>query len=403
VSDEKTFKWTVALILFGVLFLGVSDTQLVAPLLPLIAQDLRTTSGHAGIIVTTYSLAAAAFALFVGPLSDRVGRKKVLLSGLTLFTIASFLTYHVSTFNALVILRALTGSAAGTLSTCALSFAGDYYPYEQRGRAMGVLSMGYFVAFVVGVPAGAIAAAQWGWRWVFASLSAGAVAMFVLALSRLPHDRTIHPSHRSRRMAFAEHFFSRDRLAGIVAAFLTSGGIVGFLTYVGAWLRGSYGMGIDRIGLLFMVSGLAAVAASPFAGWLSDRAGKRNVIIWANVVLAILFVAVARSPLGIGLVLGIAALSIAASARQAPLHALTTEIVGPEIRGEYIAVRNAASQVGIAVVATISAAAFDAAGFVSVAWIAAVATLLIPVCCVWLKEPFSPRDASSQEPSKLRA
>jgi predicted MFS family arabinose efflux permease len=386
VSDEKTFKWTVALILFGVLFLGVSDTQLVAPLLPLIAQDLRTTSGHAGIIVTTYSLAAAAFALFVGPLSDRVGRKKVLLSGLTLFTIASFLTYHVSSFNALVILRALTGSAAGTLSTCALSFAGDYYPYEQRGRAMGVLSMGYFVAFVIGVPAGAIAASQWGWRWVFGCLSAGAAAMIVVALARLPHDK-MRPSHGARRMSLGEHFVSRDRFAGIVAAFLTSGGIVGFLTYVGAWLRGSYGMGIDRIGLLFMVSGVAAVAASPLAGWLSDRAGKRNVIIWANVVLAILFVTVARSTLGIGLVLGIAALSIAASARQAPLHALTTEIVGPEIRGEYIAVRNAASQVGIAFVATVSASAFDAAGFLAVASIAALATLLIPVCCVWLKEP----------------
>jgi predicted MFS family arabinose efflux permease len=388
VSDEKTFKWTVALILFGVLFLGVSDTQLVAPLLPLIAQDLRTTSGHAGIIVTTYSLAAAAFALFVGPLSDRVGRKKVLLSGLTLFTIASFFTYHVSSFNALVILRAVTGSAAGTLSTCALSFAGDYYPYEQRGRAMGVLSMGYFVAFVIGVPAGAIAASQWGWRWVFGCLSAGAAAMIVVALVRLPHDK-MHSAHPTRRMALGEHFFSRDRLAGIVAAFLTSGGIVGFLTYVGAWLRGSYGMGIDRIGLLFMVSGLAAVAASPFAGWLSDRAGKRNVIIWANIVLAILFVTVARSALGIGLVLGIAALSVAASARQAPLHALTTEIVGPEIRGEYIAVRNAASQVGIAFVATISSSAFDAAGFLAVAGIAAFATLLIPVCCVWLKEPLS--------------
>ena len=159
-SGEKGFKWTVALILFGVLFLGVSDTQLVAPLLPLIAQDLDTTPGHAGIIVTTYSLAAAAFALIVGPLSDRVGRKKVLVSGLALFTIASFLTYHVSTFNALVILRAMTGLAAGTLSTSALSFAGDYYPYEQRGRAMGILSMGYFVAFVIGVPAGALAASR---------------------------------------------------------------------------------------------------------------------------------------------------------------------------------------------------------------------------------------------------
>ena len=119
-SGEKRFNWSVALILFGVLFLGVSDTQLVGPLLPAIAKDLGTTAGHAGIIVTTYSLAAAAFALIVGPLSDRVGRKKVLVSGLALFTGASFLTYHVSSFNALVIVRAMTGFAAGTLSTCAL-------------------------------------------------------------------------------------------------------------------------------------------------------------------------------------------------------------------------------------------------------------------------------------------
>src|SRR5215831_2222086 len=213
VSGEKQFQWNVALILFGVLFLGVSDTQLVAPLLPLIALDLGTTPGHAGIIVTTYSLAAAAFALFVGPLSDRIGRKKVLVSGLALFTIASFLTYHVSTFNALVILRALTGSAAGTLSTCALSFAGDYYPYEQRGRAMGVLSMGYFVAFVIGVPAGAIAASRLGWQWVFGCLSAAAAIMFVIAISGLPID-VAHAHRGNRNTTFMDHFRKSDRVAG---------------------------------------------------------------------------------------------------------------------------------------------------------------------------------------------
>src|SRR5437667_5222175 len=194
VSDDRVFQWTLALILFGVLFLGVSDTQLVAPLLPLIARDLGTTPGHAGIIVTTYSLAAAAFALFVGPLSDRIGRKKVLVSGLALFGLASFLTYHVSSFSALVILRGLTGLAAGTLSTSALSFAGDYYAYEQRGRAMGVLSMGYFFAFVIGVPAGALAASRWGWRWVFGCLSVAALAVFVLTLARLPRDSR-HAKH----------------------------------------------------------------------------------------------------------------------------------------------------------------------------------------------------------------
>ena len=387
-SGERRFQWTVALILFGVLFLGVSDTQLVAPLLPLIASDLGITPGHAGIIVTTYSLAAAAFALFVGPVSDRVGRKKVLVSGLAVFSLASFFTYHVSTFGALVILRALTGLAAGTLSTSALSFAGDYYPYEERGRAMGILSMGYFVAFVAGVPAGALAASRLGWHWVFACLSAGAGAMFAIAVIQLP-SRPIAAPSEWRPAGLLDHFRKPDRFAGMIAALLTSGGIVGFLTYTGAWLKTTYDIGVDRIGLLFMVSGAAAIAASPVSGWLSDHAGKRNVIVWSNIVLALLFVVVARTESGVWLVMGIATLSIAASARQAPLHALTTEIVVPEIRGEYIALRNAFSQLGIAAIAAIAAPAFDRRGFSAVAAIAALATLLIPVCCIWLKEPLA--------------
>ena len=385
-SGEKGFQWTVALILFGVLFLGVSDTQLVAPLLPLIARDLGTTPGHAGIIVTTYSLAAAAFALIIGPLSDRIGRKKILISGLAVFAFTSFLTYHVSTFGALIILRALTGLSAGTLSTCSLSFAGDYYPYNQRGRAMGVLSMGYFVAFVVGVPAGALAAARLGWQWVFACLAIGSAVVFVIALAGLPQDPGTHGLTRTRLSA-VEHFQKADRLSGIAAAFLTSGGIVGFLTYIGVWLNSVHGVSVERIGVLFMFAGVGAVVASPFSGWLSDHAGKRTVIVFANVILAALFIVVARTNWGIGLVAGVAALSIAASARQAPLHALSTEIVGTEIRGEYIALRNAASQTGIATVAAISSFVFDSAGFGGVSLVAAFVTLLIPICCIWLKEP----------------
>jgi predicted MFS family arabinose efflux permease len=251
---------------------------------------------------------------------------------------------------------------------------------------MGVLSMGYFVAFVVGVPLGALAASKLGWHWVFGCLSAAAAIMFVIAISGLPVEGP-HPQQSSQSTSLLDHFRKSDRVAGMAAAFLTSGGVVGFLTYVGAWLNTTFHMGLDQIGLVFMVSGLAAAAASPLSGWLSDHAGKRSVIIWSNLVLAVLFVIVARSGLGTGLILGIAALSIAHSARQAPLHALTTELVGSEVRGQYIAVRNAASQVGIAAVATLSSSAFDTAGFTAVASIAAVATLMVPISCIWLKEP----------------
>ncbi len=217
-TGGKAFEWKVALILFGVLFLGVSDTQLVPPLLSSIASDFNASPGHVGIIVTSYSLAAALFALFAGPLSDRIGRKKVLIGGLALFAAASFSTQHVTTLTALIAARTLTGFAAGTLSTCALSFAGDHYSYEQRGRAMGVLSMAYFLAFVVSAPAGALMTPRWGWQSIFGILAVLGIAVLILALWKLPGtERKVGTLPMVPN--FHRHFGERDRLAGMAAAF----------------------------------------------------------------------------------------------------------------------------------------------------------------------------------------
>jgi multidrug resistance protein len=385
VAGGKAFEWKVALILFGVLFLGVSDTQLVPPLLSSIAREFNASPGQAGIIVTSYSLAAAIFALIAGPLSDRIGRKKVLAGGLALFTVASYSTQHVTTLGELIVARTLTGFAAGTLSTCALSFAGDHYSYEQRGRAMGVLSMAYFLAFVISAPAGALIAPRWGWQSVFGSLAVIALFVLILGVWKLPDSKS-HDISQPMLPNFHLHFAKPERLAGMAAAFLTSGGLVGFLTYVGAWLINDHQVGENSLALVFMISGVAAVAAAPLSGWLSDHAGKRNVIIWSNILLAPAFIVVGRLQWGWPLWAGIALLGIAASARQAPLHALTSEIVGPEIRGEYTAIRNAASQIGIATAAAISAYVYDTAGFSGVSMVAGMFTILVPVSCIWLRE-----------------
>jgi len=383
--ESNVFQWKVALILFGVLFLGVSDTQLVPLVLSSIAIEFQTTPGHTGIIVASYSLAAAAFALFAGPLSDRIGRRWVLLGGLVLFTITSFATFQVSSLNGLIVVRMLTGFAAGTLSTCALSFAGDHYSYAHRGRAMGIISMAYFLAFVVGVGPGSIAIKLWGWRSVFVTLGGVSVIILAIVLIGLPKDGR-QSATRFSAASLASHFRKPDRLAGMVAAFLTSGGLVGFLTYFASWLQTGMGIGIEKIGLLIMVSGVAAAIASPLSGWLSDHAGKIKVIIGANLILAVIFLGVAQLDWSWPLWVAMAVLSVTASARQAPLHAITTEIVSAEIRGEYTAVRNASSQLGIAVAATLSAYAFDSQGFAGVSLLAAIMTVMIPLCFFWLRE-----------------
>src|SRR5262249_61936188 len=143
---------------------------------------------------------------------------------------------------ALVIFRLVTGRSAATLPPPALSSGGDYYPYQQRGRAMGVLSMGYSAAIVVGVPAGALTAWRFGWRWVFASLSTAAVLMLALTVLRLPRE-TRHTQPRPHRRMFSDHFRKRDRLAGVAAAFLTSRGVLGFLTYFCGVVKPRYVLG----------------------------------------------------------------------------------------------------------------------------------------------------------------
>lgn len=391
-NDGAPFQWRGACILFGVLFLGVSDTQLIPPLLPLMADELGISPGRAGLVVTVYALAAAAFALILGTASDRIGRKRLISAALFAFVLASLLTSWSSYFSTLLGARLFTGLAAGTLSTLALSYTADLYRYEHRGKAMGILSMAYFLAFVVGVPVGSLVASRFGWRWVFVGLAVATVLVFAITTALLPADRKRAPS--PALAAIRTHFASRDRLAGIIAAFLTSGGLVGFITYVGVWLD-RQGVTTTQIGLLLMTAGIGATIASPVSGWLSDRIGKKKVVVGANIVLAPVFILTASIPWGSGLFVAVCVLAVIAATRQAPLHALTTELVGADQRGSYVAVRNAASQLGIAGIVFLASIAFDRSGFQATAWISAVATLLlVPVCAV-IREPKAGRASVS--------
>jgi predicted MFS family arabinose efflux permease len=373
-----------ALILFGILFLGVSDNQLIPPLLPQMARELGIAPGRAGLLVTVYALAAAAFALASGAASDRLGRKRLITSALVVFGLASLLTSQSTHFSILLIGRLLTGFAAGTLSTLSLSYAADLFPYERRGRAMGILSMAYFLAFVIGLPVGSAVAGSFGWPWVFRGLAMLTACMLLISVLSLPEDRARRPL--ALLPTVSAFFHVPERLAGIGAAFLTSGGLVGFITYVGVWLD-AQDVSVERIGLLLMVAGIGATVASPLSGWLADHIGKRNVVIGANILLAPLFVATSHAGWGPGLFLAVLVLAMLAGARQGPLHALTTELVSEAERGSYVAVRNAASQLGIATIAGAAALAFDRAGFTASAWISAAATLLLVPVCLAIREP----------------
>ncbi len=91
--------------LFLLLFLGVADNQVIAALLPSFVESLNISVGMAGLLVTSYSLAAAAAAFISGSLSDHYGRRRFLLVGVAVFALASWLSSRSATYGELMLAR----------------------------------------------------------------------------------------------------------------------------------------------------------------------------------------------------------------------------------------------------------------------------------------------------------
>jgi len=169
--------------LFLLLFLGVADNQVIATLLPQLVKSFGIPISVAGLLVVAYAVAAALASFVSGALSDHYGRRWFLRAGVIAFGLASGVSWRSQTFTELMLARSLTGLAAGTLSTCAVAFAGDWFPYSVRGRAIGLISAAYFVAPIVGVPTAALIAGHFGWRSAFLSFGLLAVGLAVVSFT----------------------------------------------------------------------------------------------------------------------------------------------------------------------------------------------------------------------------
>jgi DHA1 family inner membrane transport protein len=399
--------------LFLLLFLGLADNQTIPALLHQLSASLHVSVASAGLLVVFYSLAAALAAFLTGSLSDYYGRRRFLLAGAWFFVVASLASSLSSNFAALGSARAITGLAAGALSTCSTAYAGDWFDYTVRGRALGLISSAYFVA-PLGVPVAGLIADRFGWQRVFTAFAILALAV-ALGAQMLPPDRRpagsdvhawtdpVDPSEGKLRHTlntFGSLISRPDAAAMLVIAFLVSGGLVTFLTYIGAWLHTSFGFSTTRISLVFALGGLVAVGGAPLGGILADRWGKRTVSIASNVLL---FVTMGILPLfnwGFGLLAVFVGVSLGIGFRQGPITALMTEMVPQHRRGSFVALRNIASQLGIGAAVAGGGLLYEWRGYFAVTSLSALmAGLVALLLTTHITEPHAAEAERSGQPA----
>jgi predicted MFS family arabinose efflux permease len=384
------------ILLLGIFLLGLTDVQIMAPILPKLAEDFSVSTAVMGTAVSAYAITAAVWALIVGPLSDRVGRLIFLRAAALVFAVAAGAAYLAIHFQHYVAARLLAGLAGGTISACVIAQVADLFDYSARGRAMGWLGAIYFIAAVVAVPLGAWITSLWGWRAVYLLLGVLALVLGALIRSRSIGTTTAnHPDNpagtfRLQAQNYLRYLAQKPTRYGLLLAVMVSATVAGMVTYLGAWLASVFGMSIATIGLVFMVTGGASVAGALGGGWFADVMGKRRMIAFSSLLLAIVLFLVHTVENRAAVFIFCAGGGMAMALREGPFQALISELPPASERGAYIALRNATSQLAIAAAAAIGGFLFERFGFHAVAYFAAGCSVMASALAWRIPEPPTP-------------
>lgn len=387
-SIPSGYPWILAC-LTAVLFTASSQFLIVAPVLPRIAEDLQVPESRLGTLITVYAVAVGTFAVLAGPVSDHLGRRTVLRIGTAWMAVALLLHGVAGSFEALLGVRFLAGTASGFLGGAAFAYIGDVLPDRVRGQAMGIVSGGFAAGQVLGIPLGTLLAEQFDYRVPF--LAFGGVMVLCNAATWV---FLVPGPSRNGPFELVEAFESyrailtrRDLVLVNLASVTMMLSVSVFITYEPLWIERHFQVSGSAIALLFGVGGLANAASGVVAGNLSDRFGRKPLAIGASGGLGLAMLATPFMPSYLAILGWFVVTMAIVGMRIAPLNAWVTGLVTPDRRGSLMALFLATGQIGFAIGSALAGVLFASGGFLACAVVGTISAIVTALLLVGVPEP----------------
>lgn len=339
--------WAMALTTFAYVSLSVS----LSPLLTAIADEFGVSESAVGQLATVGGITATLSALVSAPWMGRYARRTWLRAELGLLMVAVAISALAPNFPVMVLGRILVGIAAGALVANCFTAASEVVNAPGRqGRAVGIVASGTTVAVLAGLPAIAFLQDHVGWRWALGCLMLPlglSLAGTALLPSRNREDGgDAHGEAIDRGVARRLVRDDRTTFAIVLATGAIFVAYIGWITYYSAYVEHDFTGGAGRIGVLFVVGGLAELVGNFGAPALSHRAPVRQVALlgMVGVAVALLGSGVLFRSMG-GLFVGIALLHLCTSFAYVGLNTLLVQRPA-RIRGTVMALSSAAVGLG---------------------------------------------------------
>lgn len=321
-------------------FLVFVQTFMVAPLIPRLAVVFDSPIAWVALAVPAYIVPQGLTTLWVGPLSDRLGRRAVILGSLLTFIALTAATATARHIGAFIAWRVATGvSAAGVVPIC-LTLIGDVVPFQRRGRAIGWMFGSIAGGTATGAVVGALLEPVAGWRSLFLGVAALCTALVVCAQVTGAFPRLV----RSRvKATWSAVIHGYAELLSQVRAQRTYGYVLlnailqsGVFTWLGVYLHQRFGLDETGIGLVLLGYGIPGMLFGPVIGKLADRYG-RSVLVPTGVALTGACALLLALPLPLDAVrIAIVLLSLGFDLTHPQLAAVATDLRGGG-RGQAVA------------------------------------------------------------------
>lgn len=285
----------IAWLSFATMFVIGTDTFLVAPMLPTLAENFDVSTGVSGWMVSAYALGFALFALVAGPLSDGRDRRGVLLLGFAGFTVSTGLCAVAQGFWTMILFRLLAGMSAALVTPQIWASIPVLVPGGAVVRTMGFAGAGMSISQVVGVPIGGWLAAS-SWHVPFVAV-AGLAAVAWLVLWRVfPSVPAPASAGSSFFGIYAGLFRSRTFTWYLIAYLAYQTGVFETFSFIGSWLGKDFDLGVSAIGASMMALGTGMAITSLFGSHIIKRLGQERTLALAIGALIVIYGAVPFAP-----------------------------------------------------------------------------------------------------------
>lgn len=379
--------------------MAVLGFSLVAPIFPLYIIDLGASYTMLGIIVSIYGAVQLVTQIPIGRLSDRIGRKGLIILGLISFTIMPPLYIHATSAYLLIPIRMLGGVGASAVWPLAMALIIEQADSQGRGAAMGWYNASFYSALAFGPLIGGALYDLFGLEapFYFWALLGLASILIVLIKVKEPERRAV--LSKTATAGIKEGLI----LPGYMATFLACCGVVLWMGIVGGFnftMLPSYASGLGlsttEVGLLYLVYGGTMALSNIYFGRQADRGRRKRLIVLSCLLGTISFGLLIFAGSLLQALLLLAALGTSLGIGNPAAAALIADTTCASRRGEIFGIFNTARMTGVVIGPLIAGLTADMYGVNGAILAFTAIAVMITANALLVRDPTTESDICSQ-------